>query len=529
MYEFNSMNERLIMAAKSYPDKMAVKDLEHRLSYKELNERACCLANGLSEMGIEKGDRVAIIAHNRIEWIEVLCAALKSGFVVVPLLFRFVPDEYQYIVEDSACKAFIIGPGFVEGAISIRDRISNDLANNYIYLDDKNAPSGILYEDIIRKSPAKEPDVDISGEDLWCINYTSGSTGNPKGVVRTHRSWIAHHIMTCLGFGFDQEERALLVMPLGHANSIIFTFAILYVHGSVTFYNKVTFDPEGIIKAVQEDKTTFTSLVPTQYIMILSLPEEIKKKYDVSSMRTILCSSAPLRRSTKLDIVNYFSGVRFFEGFGSTEQGVIVLLNPEDQMRKFGSVGREIIGCRPIKILDEKRRELPSGETGEIFSTQACGMSEYWNAPDYTKKAFHGEYITAGDVGYKDDEGFIFLVDRKANMIITGGENVYPSEVEKVVVSHELVKEVAVIGVPDEKWGESIKAIVVLESGIKGTEKLKEELLLYCRERMAGYKRPKSIEFIKDDEIPRTATGKIVYGSLRDRFGRWSDEETYNE
>jgi len=524
MYEFNSMNERLTMAARLYPEKVAVKDLQKSLTYKELNERACRLANGLTEMGIKRGDRIATIAHNRIEWIEILCAASKSGFVLVPLLFRFMPEEYQYIVQNSMCKAFVIGPEFVEGTSSIKSRINRELANNFIYLNNNDQGSGILYESLIQNSAVKEPEVEISGDDLWCINYTSGSTGNPKGVVRTHRAWVAHHIMTCLGFGFDQEERALLVMPLGHANSIIFSFAILYMHGSVILYNQKSFNPEGFIKMIQEEKATFTSLVPTQYVMILSLEEEIKNKYDVNSMRTVLCSSAPLRRSTKLEIMNYFGGVRFFEGFGSTEQGVIVLLPPEDQMRKFGSVGREMIGCRPIKILNNERKEVPCGEVGEIFSEQACGMTGYWNAPEATKEAFCGEYITAGDMGYKDEEGFLFLVDRKANMIITGGENVYPSEVEKIVLSHPSVKEVAVIGVPDDKWGEAIKAIVVPESGIKVSKRLEEKILLFCKEQMAGYKRPRSIEFCREDEMPRTATGKIVYGELRDRFGRWSDE-----
>jgi acyl-CoA synthetase (AMP-forming)/AMP-acid ligase II len=193
-------------------------------------------------------------------------------------------------------------------------------------------------------------------------------------------------------------------------------------------------------------------------------------------------------------------------------------------MEKLGSIGREMIGVSRIKLLDDEGREVPRGSVGEIYTKQPCAFKEYWKDPQNTEAAFRGDYFTAGDMAYQDEDGFLYLVDRKQNMIITGGENVYPSEVENVIVAHPSVKEVCVIGVPDEKWGEAVKAVVVLNEGFEETDKCRQEILKFCKEMMAGYKRPKTIDFIQFEEIPRTATGKVIYGALRDRYGRWSDE-----
>jgi fatty-acyl-CoA synthase len=244
----------------------------------------------------------------------------------------------------------------------------------------------------------------------------------------------------------------------------------------------------------------------------------------MNSVRNLLCSSAPVRRSTKREIMDFFLNSSLFEAYGSTEAGVPVLLRPEDQMRKLGSIGREMIGVGRIKLLDEKGDEVPVGKVGEIYTTQPSGFKEYWNSPEETRKALKGKYFTAGDMAYKDEDGFFYLVDRKQNMIITGGENVYPSEVEKIVMTYPSVKEVCVIGVPDKKWGETIKAVVVLKDGIEGTDDLKEEIMAFCKGKIAAYKRPRSVDFIALEDVPRTATGKVIYGALRDKYGRWSDD-----
>ena len=221
----------------------------------------------------------------------------------------------------------------------------------------------------------------------------------------------------------------------------------------VFVYNRASFDPEDLLRAIAEYRITFTSLVPTHYVMILALPEDVRNSIDVSSIRQLLISSALARKDLKLTIMDYFRNAELWEAYGSTEAGLVTLLRPEEQFQKLGSIGREVFGTDRIRILDENRKEVPDGEVGELFSRTPMVFKEYWKDPQKTRDAFDGEWCSAGDMVRRDEDGYYTLVDRKANMIITGGENVYPSEVENVIGAHKAVKEVAVIGVPDEKWG----------------------------------------------------------------------------
>ncbi len=517
MGSFMTIGEALSMAAYCYPDKVGVMDLNRAMTFQTYNERCCRLANGLLHMGLEKGDRFAAIAYNCVEWMEIYGAAAKAGLVAVPIMFRLLPQEYRYILDNSGAKAFIVAGDFVEGADSIRKEIAPDLAANVIYLGEGEAPPGYRhYEQLVESGAPDEPAVAVEPEDIWVIIYTSGTAGKPKGAARTHESCVHHYLMYNCEMGLNREDIGLLVMPMCHANSFLYSFNFTYNYATACIYNRKSFDPEELLKTFDREKITFTSLIPTQYIMILSLPEEVRSRYDVSSLRNLLCSSAPVRRSTKLQIMDYFKNANLFEGYGSSEAGIPVMLRPENQMEKLGSIGREMIGVSRIKLLDEEGREVPRGSIGEIYTKQPCTFKEYWNNPEKTRQSFRGEYFTAGDMAYQDEDGFLYLVGRKHNMIITGGENVYPSEVENAISAHPCVQEVCVIGVPDEKWGEAVKAIVVLKDDYAETDERKQEIMTYCKERMAGYKRPKSVDFIAFDDIPRTATGKVIYGALRE-------------
>jgi fatty-acyl-CoA synthase len=521
MKSFMTVGEALSMAAYCYPQKVGVKDLNRAMTFQTFNQRCCRLANGLLRLGLAKGDRFAVIAYNCVEWMEIYGAAAKAGLIAVPIMFRLLPNEYRYILENSGVKAFIVARDFVEGADTIKETLPRDLAANFIYLGEGEAPKGYRhYEELLEMSLPDEPAVDVKPDDLWVIIYTSGTTGKPKGAARTHASCVHHYLMYNCEMGFNREDIGLLVMPMCHANSFLYCFNFTYNYATACIYSRKSFDPEDLLKTFEREKITYTSLVPTQYIMILSLPEAVKRKYDVSSLRNLLCSSAPARKTTKLQIMDYFKNANLFEGYGSSEAGIPVMLRPEHQIEKIGSIGREMIGVSRIKLLDEKGREVPTGSVGEIFTKQPCTFEEYWNDPEKTKQAFRGDYCTAGDMAYQDEDGFFYLVDRKHNMIITGGENVYPSEVETVIITHRAVQEVCVIGVPDEKWGEAVKAVVVLMAGFEDTDELKQEIMEYCRENMAGFKNPKSIDFVGLEDIPRTATGKVMYGELRDRYGR---------
>ena len=511
----------LKMMAMQCPDKQGAADKFRKMTFKEWNERSCRLANALNQLGVKKGDRFAILAYNCVEWLEIYAATAKGGQITVPIMFRLAPPEMEYVINHSECKAFFVAKDFVQTVNSIRNKLPTIPPENFVYWGDDKAPEGYQhYESIVAKAPPAEPDVIVDADDAWNLMYTSGTTGKPKGVIRTHEGNLGQYLLSNLCMGVRPDDCVMLVMPMCHINSIFYSFAYTYVSARVFVYNMISFDPVDLLKTIEREKITFTSLVPTHYIMMLSLPDEIKKSIDVSSIRQLLISSAPARKDTKLAIMEYFKNAELWEAYGSTEAGLVTLLRPEEQFKKLGSIGREIWGTDRIKILNENGNEVPRGQVGELYSRTASIFKEYWKDPEKTKLVFQGEWFSAGDMAYQDEDGYFTLVDRKANMIITGGENVFPSEVENLLGSHPTIKYVAVIGVPHEKWGEAVKAVVVLHQGKTATEK---ELIEHCRGRIAGYKIPKSVDFIKEEEMPMTATGKILHRILREKYGKWSD------
>jgi len=443
---------------------------------------------------------------------------------VVPIMFRLAGPEIEYIVNRSACKSLIVEAPFVELVDSIRDKLPIP-DDGYIYLGDGPVPDGYVgYEDLLTESSPEEPDVEVDCADTWVVMFTSGTTGRPKGVLRTHESNVAQYFLNDINMGVRPTDKVMLVMPMCHINSIFYSFAYTLLSAPVFVYNMVSFDPEDLLKTIADYNITFTSLVPTHYIMILALPDDIKAKYDVTCIRQLLISSAPAREDLKLAIMDHFKNAELWEAYGTTEGGLITLLRPEDQFKKLGSIGKEIYGTDRIRILDENRNETPDGEVGELFYRTPMLFKEYLNEPEKTKEAFDGEYSSAGDMVKRDEDGYYTLVDRKANMIITGGENVYPSEVESAVGAHEAIRDIAVIGIPDEKWGEAIKAVVVLNEGFEPSEAQAREILEWSKGKIAGYKRPKTIDFIEDEDMPRTPTGKILHRILREKYGKWGDQ-----
>jgi len=508
----------LRMNALNYPKKLGWQDIAGEFTFEEWNDRSIRFANGLQNLGVGFKDTFAVISYNRGKWMDIYAGCAKGGQVVVPLMFRLAGPEIEYIVNHSECKAFVVESPFVDLIEGIKDRLRIP-KDAYIYLGDGPAPEGYVgYEELLARSSPNEPDRLVYGDDIWNIMYTSGTTGRPKGVVRTHESHIAHYMLSNINMGVRPTDKVMLVMPMCHVNSIQYSFPYTLVSAPVFVYNMVSFDPEVLLKTIDRYRITFTSLVPTHYRMILDLPNSFKERVDVSCIRQLLISSAPAGKELKLAIMDYFKNAELWEAYGSTEGGLGTLLRPEDQLRKLGSIGKEIFGIDRIKLLDKDRNEVPDGRVGELFYRAPCVFKEYFKDPDKTREAFEGEWFSAGDLARRDEEGYYTLVDRKANMIITGGENVYPSEVEGVLRFHEAVKDVAVVGVPDEKWGEAIKAIVVLNEGYEPGEALAQGIMDFARGKIAGYKRPKSIDFIKDEEMPRTATGKIRHRDLRSRY-----------
>ena len=499
-----------------FPDRIGARDIARSLTFRSWNERSCRLANALLALGLAKGDRVAVLAYNCVEWMEIYVAMAKAGLIVVPINFRLLGLEIQYIAENAEVSAFIVQHDLIDPVEEIRADLAIPAAN-YIHFGHPHSPPGYRsYEDLIAHGSASEPTVEVSPQDPWTFMYTSGTTGRPKGAVRNHGASAIHHMTLALDLGFTHEDIGLLVMPMCHANSLFFCFTCT-IRGATAFvYDRKSFDPEHLLKTFSEEKVSFTSLVPTHYIAMLGLPDAVKERYNAASVSKLLISSAPARKETKLGIMAHFKNSQLYEMYGSTEAGLVTVLRPDEQFTKLGSIGREMTGTGRIKLLDDDGNEVADGQPGELYSRSAFAFQGYWKLPDKTAEAFRGPYCTVGDIARRDGEGYYYLVDRKKNMIISGGENVYPSEVESVLGGHPKVKDVAVIGLPHEKWGESVHAVVIAHEGSTVTE---NEILEWCKARMAGYKRPQSVTLIHDDEMPRTATGKILHSRLDDTRG----------
>jgi fatty-acyl-CoA synthase len=510
------VGEVVAASAAIYPDRIGARDLARSLTFRQWNDRACRLANALLALGLAKGDRVAILAYNCVEWMEIYVAMAKAGLVAVPINFRLLGPEIQYIAENAEASAFIVQDDLVERVEEIRATLSIP-AGNYVHFGRPDSPAGYRsYEDLITRASASEPALEVLPEDPWTFMYTSGTTGKPKGAVRNHGASAIHHLTLALDFGFTHEDIGLLVMPMCHANSLFFCFTCTLRGGTAFVYDRKSFDPEHLLRTFSEEKVSFTSLVPTHYITMLGLPGALKERYGAASVSKLLISSAPARRETKLAIMTHFRNSQLFEMYGSTEAGLVTVLRPDEQLTKLGSIGREMTATGRIKLLDDHGNEVADGQPGELYSRSPYAFQGYWKLPDKTAEAFRGPYCTVGDIARRDEDGYYHLVDRKKNMIISGGENVYPSEVESVLGAHPHVKDVAVIGLPHEKWGESVHAVVIAREGSAVTT---QELLDWCKTRMAGYKRPQSVALIRDDEMPRTATGKVLHRVLRERYG----------
>jgi acyl-CoA synthetase (AMP-forming)/AMP-acid ligase II len=446
--------------------------------------------------------------------MEIYAAVAKAGLVVVPINFRLIGSEIRYIVENSEAKAVIVQNDLLDRVETIRGErlIAED---KYIHLGGRTPTGYRSYEDLIALGAQSEPSIETGPDDTYALLYTSGTTGKPKGAIRTNGSLVLLAYLVHVDWGFSRNDLGLLVMPMCHANSLYFTYVFAACGAASCVYDRKSFEPDHLLKTLASDKFTFTSLVPTHYIMMLGLPESVRRQLNVESVTKLLISSAPARQDTKLALMEYFRRSQLYEAYGSTEAGWVTLLRPEEQLTKLDSIGRECLGTGRIKLLDAEGNEVVDGEVGELYSRTPYAFQGYWRLPEKTAESFRGAYCTVGDMAHRDQDGYCYLADRKSNMIISGGENVYPSEVEQVVGAHPKVKDVAVIGVPHEKWGEAVHAVVVLHQDQDTSE---SDILDWCKDRIAGYKRPKSISFIAEGEMPRTATGKVLHRVLRSRY-----------
>jgi acyl-CoA synthetase (AMP-forming)/AMP-acid ligase II len=509
-----NLGQTLPVNAKKFPNRVALKDKERSLTYPETNLRVNKLAHSLLSLGLRKGDKVAVLLENCIEMVEVYLATAKTGIVIVPVSFRLVGPEVEYIVSDSDAQAFIVHDDFAPTVDSIRHNLRRIGPDKYIVVGEERRGYR-EYEAFVRGAPEDEPEATVEPDDTWILIYTSGTTGKPKGVVRSHESHTAFYLINAADFGFNEHDVCLNIMPLCHINSTFFTFTFTYIGGSAYIHPARSFKAEEIMEIIEREGITFISLIPTHYSLILNAAEDARRR-DVSSMRKLLCSSAPVWKDMKLAIMDFFPGVELYEAYGSTEAGIVTILKPEDQLRKLGSIGFESLGTDLIRILDEDGKAVDVGQIGELYSRGPMLFDKYHRLPEKTKASFREGWFSAGDLARRDEDGFFELVDRKDNLIITGGEHVYPSEVEKRICAHPGVRDVAVVGLHHEKWGEAVTAFVTPRD--RDNQPTEQEIIGFCRGTMAAYKLPKAVHFIPPEEMPKTGSGKVIHRILRERY-----------
>ena len=554
MGELLTLCDAVASHARLQPAKTAVRDSRRSLSYAQWNERATRLAQALAALGLQPGDRVALLAYNRLEWMEIYAALARAALVAVPVNFRLAGPEIAYIVQHSQARAIIVQEALRQVVDAVRDELpiepegcilladgpadqmdgqaceraddrtgarTDDRCGDAPQPPQPRCPAGWRdYEALIAAAPDAPLERQAGPQNLFALMYTSGTTGRPKGAMRSHQGNALIALATALEFGLSRDDTGLLVMPLCHANSLYFGVTFAMLGATIVIDDRAHFDAAALLAQLARDRITFTSLVPTHYVMMLDLPEDVKATHDLGNVGKLLISSAPARRDTKLGIMALFPHGRLFELYGSTEAGWVTILRPDEQLSHLGSVGREWAGSGAIRLLDERGQEVPDGEVGELFSRTSYVFDGYWRDPDKTQEAFRGAWCSVGDMAQRDADGFIHLVDRKSNMIISGGENIYPGEVEAVLSGHPGVQDVAVIGMPDAKWGELVRAVIVPRPGCNLDA---AALDAWCRPKMAGYKRPRSWSFIGEQDMPRTATGKIQHRRLREiQLADWS-------
>lgn len=486
------------------PDKEAVVDRDRRLTYRELNQRVNRLARALAGQGLQKGDRLAILSYNSLEFLEVILASAKLGLMLAPLNWRLTASELNFILADSGAKTLVFDPELSE--LAGEAARAADL-ERLVVLGDQPVADALVYEELLDGRIAEEPELDDPPdmETPHIIMYTAGTTGKPKGAVLTQGASFWNALNLQLDMGFSAADRDLLVLPMFHIGGIgLFTLPMLYVGGAVVIQR--VFDPLETLRLLEREKITLFFGVPAIFLFMIQHPEFRAQAFE--NVRVVMSGGAPLPASLVEEYDR--AGIALQQGFGMSEAAPsIATLKKERALAKAGSIGQPLFHLE-VKIVDENGRRVGVDQVGELLIRGPNLTRGYWNRPQANRDAFVDGWFRTGDLARMDRDGDLFIVDRKKDMFISGGENVYPAEVEDAIYELEQVSEAAVIGVPDPKWQEAGKAFVALKEGRSLSE---AELLGHLRKRLAKYKIPKSVVFV--DALPRNAAGKVLKKVLR--------------
>lgn len=487
-------------------------DRDVALSYSDLDGAIAGLAGALHTRGVRRGDRVALLMENSIEFVQVMFATVRLGAVAVPVNYRLSAAEIAFILTDSGATVLAISEPFGDLATqALADADTVRLVIGSIpQVPSDSAFTTTTLEALAGSHQPREIDHGIHDDDLCLLVYTSGTTGRPKGAMLTHGNmlWNAINSVT-IGTGYCGSTTTIAVAPMFHMGALgLSVLPVLYAGGTVV--STRSFDPIRTLEMFQRYGVTTQFMVPAMWSALSRVPDF--DSFDTTSMQFVLCGGAPC----PLPLIDFYQsrGWKFMEGFGMTEASPnTLLLDHEFVLSHAGSVGRPFMHV-DVRIVDDEDREVEIGEVGELVVRGPNLFAGYWGLPDATARAMRGGWFHSGDLARQDKGGFITIVDRKKDMIITGGENVYPIEVEQALYPHPAVADVAVIGVADELWGETVLALIVLEDGATATE---QELIQFCRSRIAHFKCPRRVEFL--DRLPRNATGKVLKRDLRAQRG----------
>ncbi|MFT7288304.1 MAG: acyl-CoA synthetase (AMP-forming)/AMP-acid ligase II [Halieaceae bacterium] len=480
---------------------------ESRLSFAEVNGRANQLCHGLLGMGLERGDRVAVLACNGHEFVESFFGPAKAGLVLMPLNWRLTADELAFILKDGGARALIFDAQFASIVSELRDRgvIATDV-EQWIGIGPDAPDFARHYEHLLETQPAREPAQAAGPDDNLFIMYTSGTTGLPKGVVHTHETMFWAIISLVNTGDIRGTDRTLLLLPLFHVGALTPLIGAVYRGNSLVVLRD--FDPLRVWQVFESERINTTLGVPAMLNFMLQVPGW--EKYDHSSVRNIVCGAAPV----PVSMINTFValGIEIHQVYGLTEScGPGCLIVGDDSLSHIGSAGKAFFHTE-ARIVAPDGSDVASGEAGEVLLRGRHMMKEYWNLPEATAETLRDGWLHTGDIATMDHEGFITICDRKKDMIISGGENVYPAEIESVLIQHEQVADAAVIGRPSEKWGESPMAIVVAaDPGLS-----EAAILSFCQGKLARFKQPSAVRFV--DAIPRNPSGKILKRLLRESF-----------
>jgi long-chain acyl-CoA synthetase len=513
---FMTIGDLLIRNAHKFPNKTALVDGEVSQTFQMLNERVNRLAQQMLDFGLRKGDRIGVLVHNCSQFIEIYFASAKIGTIFCPYNNHLKQYELKDILDYSTPRLFFLDRDF---AGMIRD-LSSGLKSveKYVCLQMSEEDLFEDYEKFLIQGSDEEPSVRIFEDDVLSIIFTAGTTGKPKGAMRTHRHLLSDAVASVIELGVSYDERVLITFPMYHVACEDNIVRHSFMPNTIHIKKEGGFKPEKVLEYVSKERITRAQFVPTMIHSLIQVSDV--NQYDLSSLRLILYagSSMPVELLKKALAV-FPCG--FAQMYGQTESGPFTtVLKPEDhimdgseqRLARLASSGKAAINYE-LKIVDENDIELPRGQVGELIGRSEAMMIGYWQMPEETEKKLKNGWLHTGDLGKMDDDDYVYIVERKNDMIISGGVNIYPREIEEVLYGHPAVSEVSVIGLPDEHWGETVKAVVVLKKGTSTTE---AEIIEFCGSRLAGYKKPKSVDFW--EELPKSSTGKLLKKEIRRRY-----------